>query len=193
MNANTQVKREKRTSVKSVMHRMRWGNILKAALVTTAVGLGIAVIKIVPSRISAPFDDPAVQMTYKASALSTNEDTVDYEYKAFVEDKRAKQKDAELRANAEIIAESKFTSYKLQVGVMTDSFDIVEIQAPEEYYGKTVAIYNATDDAGLGKYVGSYKCTTVNPDGIVVVAHDADTCKQLDKLMDDYIYIKLDK
>lgn len=193
MNVSTQVKRERRTSVESVMHRMRWGNVLKAALVTTAVGLGIAVIAIAPSRISAPLDDPAVQLTYKASALSISDDTVDYDYKAFVEGEKAKQKDAELKANAEIIAESKFTSYKLQVGAMTDSFDIVEVQAPEEYYGKMVAIYNATDDAGLGKYVGSYKCTTVNPDGIVVVAHDADTSKQLDKLMDDYIYIKLDK
>lgn len=190
MNANTD---KKRTSVKSVMHRVRWGNVLKAALVTTAAGLGIAVIKIAPSRIRAPFDDPAVQMTYKASALSTKEDTIDYEYNAFVESNRAKHKDAELRANAQIIAESEFTSYRLRVGAMTSDFNIVEVQAPEGYYGKMVAIYNATDDAGLGKYVGSYHCTAINPDGIVVVAHDTDTCKKLDKLMDDYIYIKLDK
>lgn len=177
------------TSVKRVIRRVKWGNVLRALAFTSVIVMGGIIVKIAPSKISAPLNDPAVKATYKMDLSPTVDDSVDYDYLAFMEKQNAQKAENELKEKADILAKSDFTYYNMEVGHMLDSFDIVEVYAPEQYVGKKVAIYNVTDDAGLGEYVGTYTCVGENTDGIKIVVNNKGTYDSIDSTISNHIYV----
>ncbi len=177
------------TSVKRVIRRVKWGNVLRALAFTSVIVMGGIIIKIAPSKISAPLNDPAVKATYKMGLSSTVDDSVDYDYLAFMEKQNAQKAENELKEKADILAKSDFTYYNMEVGHMLDSFDIIEVYAPEQYVGKKVAIYNVTDNAGLGEYVGTYTCVGENTDGIKIVVNNKGTYDSIDSIISNHIYV----
>lgn len=177
------------TSVKRVVRRVKWGNVLRALAFTSVIVMGGIIVKIAPSKISAPLNDPAVKATYKMDLSSTVDDSIDYDYLAFMEKQNAQKAENELKEKADILAKSDFTYYSMEVGHMLDSFDIVEVYAPEQYVGKKVAIYNVTDDAGLGEYVGTYTCVGENTDGIKIVVNNKGTYDSIDSTISNHIYV----
>ena len=177
------------TSVKRVIRRVKWGNVLRALAFTSVIVMGGIIVKIAPSKISAPLNDPAVKATYKMDLSSTVDDSVDYDYLAFMEKQNAQKAENELKEKADILAKSDFTYYNMEVGHMLDSFDIVEVYAPEQYVGKKVAIYNVTDNAGLGEYVGTYTCVGENTDGIKIVVNNKGTYDSIDSTISNHIYV----
>ena len=177
------------TSVKKVIRRVKWGNVLRALAFTSVIVMGGIIVKIAPSKISAPLNDPAVKATYKMDLSSTVDDSVDYDYLAFMEKQNAQKAENELKEKADILAKSDFTYYNMEVGHMLDSFDIVEVYAPEQYVGKKVAIYNVTDNAGLGEYVGTYTCVGENTDGIKIVVNNKGTYDSIDSTISNHIYV----
>jgi hypothetical protein len=177
------------TSVKRVIRRVKWGNVLRTLAFTSVIVMGGIIVKIAPSKISAPLNDPAVKATYKMDLSSTVDDSVDYDYLAFMEKQNAQKAENELKEKADILAKSDFTYYNMEVGHMLDSFDIVEVYAPEQYVGKKVAIYNVTDNAGLGEYVGTYTCVGENTDGIKIVVNNKGTYDSIDSTISNHIYV----
>ena len=177
------------TSVKRVIRRVKWGNVLRALAFTSVIVMGGIIIKMAPSKISAPLNDPAVKATYKMDLSSTVDDSVDYDYLAFMEKQNAQKAENELKEKADILAKSDFTYYNMEVGHMLNSFDIVEVYAPEQYVGKKVAIYNVTDDAGLGEYVGTYTCVGENTDGIKIIVNNKGTYDSIDNTISNHIYV----
>ena len=177
------------TSVKRVIRRVKWGNVLRALAFTSVIVMGGIILKIAPSKISAPLNDPAVKATYKMDLSSTVDDSVDYDYLAFMEKQNAQKAENELKEKADILAKSDFTYYDMEVGPMLNSFDIVEVYAPEQYVGKKVAIYNVTDNAGLGEYVGTYTCVGENTDGIKIVVNNKGTYDSIDNTISNHVYV----
>lgn len=177
------------TSVKRVIRKVKWGNVLRALAFTSVIVMGGIIIKIAPSKISAPLNDPAVKATYKMDLSSTVDDSIDYDYLAFMEKQNAQKAENELKEKADILAKSDFTYYNMEVGHMLDSFNIVEVYAPGQYVGKKVAIYNVTDNAGLGEYVGTYTCVGENTDGIKIVVNNKGTYDSIDSTISNHIYV----
>lgn len=178
------------SKVVRTLKRVKWLNVIKAATVATTAVLAIIVIKMAPDMIKAPLEDPAVQESYRMSHSEKADETIDYEYLAFKEKQDAQKDEDELMNKVEILDGALFCSYDIKVDNMLNNTDIVEVYAPEQYVGKTISIYNVTDDAGLGKYIGTYPCVGESTDGIEVKVNSTETYHSVANLMSNFVYIK---
>lgn len=191
MKRNFKIKRSTARKIVRTFKRVKWHNVLK---LTAVLGVAVAIFsfaKMTIASIERPFKDPAVQVTYKMSEKSDMTEPIDYEYQKYIVRKREEDFQATLKNKADTIAVSKFTDYTLCVGNMKDISNIIEVYAPYDCMGSDVQIYNATDEAGLGNYIGTYPCVGINNKGVRLVVNDKETYDKLAETLKNHIYINV--